>query len=98
MKTHATRLAELLQRGFTCEHFDAFHNPVSHAGEPLRSVYLEGPIHGVPQCLFLSINTGLVMVIRGADYEFVAFLEYLDGVPAVVVERVKGRSLFGDEG
>jgi hypothetical protein len=97
MKTHNTRLAALQQRGWDCKHPDYAHNPVANDGSHHRSVYLEGLIHGVPQAIFLSINTGLVMVLRGDDYAFDVFIEYVDGKPPGVQVAKGQRGLFGED-
>jgi len=98
MKTHNARLAALQSRGWSCEHLDDHvHNPVAKDGSHHRSVYLEGLIHGVPQSIFLSISTGLVMVLRGDDYAFDMFLEYVDGKPPRVQVAKGQRGLFGEE-
>ena len=97
MSDHNKRLAELQKRGWTCEHPQHTHNPVANDNTHHRSVYLEGLIHGVPQSIFLSIATGLVMVLRGDDYAFDMFLKYVDSEPTRV-QVVKGqRGLFGED-
>jgi hypothetical protein len=98
MRDHNKRLAELQQRGWDCKHPDYAHNQVANDGEHHRSVYLEGLIHGFPQSIFLSIGTGLVMVLRGDDYAFDMFLEYVDGKPPRVQVAKGQRGLFGEDG
>ena len=97
MKTHNSRLAELQQRGWTCEHPDHVHNPVANDDTHHRSVYLEGLIRGVPQSIYLSIATGLVMVWRGDDYSFDTFIEYVDSGPPRVQVAKGQRGLFGED-
>jgi hypothetical protein len=97
MKTHNARLAALQQRGWDCKHPDYAHNPVANDGEHHRAVYLEGLIHGVPQSIFLSIGTGLVMVLRGDDYAFDMFLQYVDSQPPRVQVAKEQRGLFGED-
>jgi hypothetical protein len=97
VKTHSDRLAALHQRGWACEHPNHIHNPVANDGTHHGAVYLEGLIHGVPQAIFLSIGTGLVMVLRGDDYAFDMFLKYVDSQPPGVQVAKGQRGLFGDE-
>jgi hypothetical protein len=97
MKTHNTRLAALQSRGWSCEHPEHVHYPISDDGDHHKAVYLEGTIHGVPQSIFLSIGTGLVMVLHGDDYAFDVFLEYVDSQPPRVQVAKGQRGLFGEE-
>ena len=97
MRDHTQRLAELHKLGWTCEHPQHKHSPVANDGTHHRSVYLEGLIHGVPQSIFLSIATGLVMVLKGDDYAFDMFVEYVDGKPSGVQVAKGQRGLFGDD-
>jgi hypothetical protein len=95
---HTERLNKLEFRGWICDHPNAIHNPVARDGAPHRAVSLEGRIHDVPQSIFLGIETGIVMLIRGPDFTFEGFLKYCDAGPvkqAAVDTRHK--SLFGDE-
>jgi hypothetical protein len=97
MKTHSARLAALQKRGWTSEDYDYIHNPVANDGSHHRSVYLEGLIHGVPQAIYLSIATGLVMVLQGDDYAFDVLLTYVDGTPPRVQVAKGQRGLFGED-
>jgi hypothetical protein len=93
------RLSALKSRGWSCDHPEKSHNCKSHNHGMHQCLYLEGAIGGVPQQIFLSVFSGLVMVIRGEDYPFQDFLNILDGVNvAPVVKPASGqRSLLEDE-
>ena len=93
------RLKELKSRGWSCDHPEKSHNCKSHNHGMHQCLYLEGAIDGVPQQIFLSVFSGLVMVIKGEDYPFEEFLNLLDGVNVVpVVKPASGqRSLWEDD-
>lgn len=95
--THTTRLAELLSRGWTCEHPNAIHRPIGRDGVGRGSVYLEGLINSHPREAFLSIEDGLVMLIRGEDYTFDEFIALLDRKPEALKVLPGQKSLLGDE-
>jgi len=98
MKTHNARLAALQSRGWTCEHPEHVHYPISlNDHDHHKAVYLEGTIHGVPQSIFLSIGTGLVMVLRGDDYAFDMFLTYVDSEPTRAQVAKEHWGLFGED-
>ena len=89
MTEHEKRLEKLATLGWTCEHPGSLHNPVSQKKEHLRAVYLEGQINGTPREAYLSMWCGLVMLIRGEDFEFSHFIDLLEGRLRLPVERMQ---------
>lgn len=76
------RLEILKEHGWTCKYPDKPH-PI--AG---RSVlHIEGQLDEKERDAWMCVATGFVMLWRGGDFEFDAFVVELERVPEVVVKQ-----------